>query len=181
MRKIPLYKRGFKHPIAFTLVDDEDYNFLINYSWWIRYNSNKTIKYAATTISFGEDKGKNMQLHCMLIPNSNPNLQIDHKDGDGLNNQRGNLQLITPSQNQAKKKTQLNNTSGYRGVSFDKKSNKWVAQIVCKGVKQYLGAFHTKEKAAKVYNKAAFEAFGEFAKLYEIVEAQEIVKGEIIV
>ena len=90
---------------------------------------------------------------------------IDHKDGNPGNNCWSNLRLSTCSQNLANCRIYANNTSGYKGVYWEKSCNKWVAKIQVKTKRIYLGCFSTKEEAAKEYNKAALKYFGEYANL----------------
>ncbi len=98
-------------------------------------------------------------------------LVIDHVDGDGLNNQRENLQFCTSAQNSYKKRKYKNGSSAYRGVT--KKNNKnWIARIQVNGNAINIGSFpltHDGEKeAAKAYNIAATKYYGDFANLNNI-------------
>jgi len=90
---------------------------------------------------------------------------IDHKDRDRQNNRWGNLRKSNCKFNAGNSGVHKHNTSGYRGVSQNKKSGKWHAQIKIHGKQTYLGRFNTPEEAAEIYNKAAKEHFGEFATL----------------
>src|SRR5271157_1434079 len=90
---------------------------------------------------------------------------VDHRDGNGLNNQRRNLRKATKSQNGQNRDKQANNTSGFKGVSWHSASNRWVAQITIDKKRTHLGLFVDKEKAACAYNKAAKLHYGSFAKL----------------
>lgn len=94
--------------------------------------------------------------------------QLDHIDGDKLNNRVENLRPCTCSRNAGNAKLMRHNTSGYRGVSQNAKSGKWVAQIKIFGQQTYLGRFDTPEEAARVYNTAAIEHFAEFARLNNV-------------
>lgn len=90
---------------------------------------------------------------------------VDHIDGDGLNNRRSNLRLATQMQNASNRKLNKNNTSGYKGVSWDTKTDKWVAQIMTNQKQNRLGYFDNPEDAYKAYCAAALELHGEFARL----------------
>lgn len=90
---------------------------------------------------------------------------IDHKDRNTLNNQEHNLRKCTHQQNHGNMPKYKNNTSGYKGVSFDVWSNKYQAYIKKDGRKKSLGRFKDPVEAAKAYDKAAKEVFGEFAML----------------
>jgi hypothetical protein len=91
--------------------------------------------------------------------------EIDHKDGDGLNNQRYNLRVTTHTQNMKNQRLRSNNTSGYKGVTWHKGAGKWYAQIQVDGKRTYLGLFTILEDAARAYDTAALEHYGEFARL----------------
>lgn len=97
--------------------------------------------------------------------NAAPNEQVDHINGDGLDNRKSNLRICNGSQNRCNKGKPKNNTSGYKGVTWHTPNKKWVAQIAVNGKHSYIGSFKTKEEAAKAYNKKAKELHGEFARL----------------
>jgi hypothetical protein len=86
---------------------------------------------------------------------------LDHIDRNTSNNRIENLRQATASQNSANRKIKNTNTSGFVGVSFQRKNKKWRAKA---GV-IYLGLFHSREAAARAYDKKAFELYGEFAHL----------------
>jgi hypothetical protein len=94
-------------------------------------------------------------------------MEIDHKDGDGLNNQRSNLRLASKKQNQANRGAPTNNRSGYKGVSANGRGG-WRASIFVDGKTRRVGDYDTPLEAARAYNQAALAAFGEFAKLNEV-------------
>ena|SRR5450755_3804845 len=97
-----------------------------------------------------------------------PGEVILHRDKNKLNNQRKNLLLADHTKSTMRSKTYANNSSGYRGVNFDKRANLWRASIGYQNRKKYLGYYSNPEDAAKAYNKAAKELFGEFAPQNEI-------------
>ena len=92
-------------------------------------------------------------------------LDVDHIDGDAMNNNVYNLRYATKPQNAVNRGLAKNNTSGYKGVSFYKQSKKWESYIGYKGKKIRLGLFDCKIEAAKAYDKKAYELYGEFAWL----------------
>lgn len=94
--------------------------------------------------------------------------QLDHIDGDKTNNRVENLRPCTCQKNAGNAGLAKHNTSGYRGVSQNTKSGKWAAQIKIFGQQTYLGRFDTPEEAARVYDAAAAEHFGEFAYLNNV-------------
>jgi hypothetical protein len=90
---------------------------------------------------------------------------VDHKDGNGLNNQKNNLRLCSYSQNSQNSKRPSHNTSGYKGACWSKGSNKWQAYIKLNGKCIHLGYFTCLLKAARAYDLKAKELFGNFARL----------------
>jgi hypothetical protein len=97
------------------------------------------------------------------------NYQIDHKDNNKCNNKRNNLRIATQIQNSRNSKKRENASSQYKGVSWDTKSQKWVANIELDRGHTYLGSFHNEEDAKEAYNNAALKYFGEFARINEDV------------
>lgn len=95
-----------------------------------------------------------------------PSDQIDHIDRDKANNSFANLRPATCSQNGANSGPRKKNTSGYKGVSLHKRTNKWVAYIRAPGrqTSTNLGYFDTPEAANEAYCAAAEKHYGEFAK-----------------
>lgn len=151
MKIIPL--RGC---IKVALVDDEDYDKLMkfgggNYIWGL------TSGYASMQLCNG------VVLMHNLICLTNPGQEVDHIDGNKLNNQKSNLRACTRSQNHANSRLQKNNKSGVKGVSFDSRHQKWHAHIKINGKQKNLGLFKDINDAAEAYRKAAVGAFGEFA------------------
>ena len=72
-----------------------------------------------------------------------PKGQIDHIDGNGLNNRLSNLRDVSHSENQRNQRLHSRNKSGYRGVSLDRRTGKWQAHIWSNGKRIYLGRFDT--------------------------------------
>ena len=87
----------------------------------------------------------------------------DHIDRNGLNNCRSNLRPDPKRRNNANQGIRSDNTSGYKGVTWHKRGGKWQAQIQVNGKRRHLGLFVDEIEAAKAYDRAALEAFGEFA------------------
>jgi len=96
-------------------------------------------------------------------------LQGDHRDGNGLNNQRSNLRIANHSQNQQHKNRYCNNTSGFKGVY--KAGRRWFARIYVANKRCHLGHFDSPIDAARAYNRAAKKLHGCFAKLNKIRKA----------
>ena len=110
--------------------------------------------------------GKKYYLHRLLaqafVPNPEGKSFVDHVDGDKQNNSLRNLRWATSSENNRNVGRRANNTSGFKGVCYDRTWRKWKAQIYKDGTQKNLGFFHTVEDAAAAYEDAAQELHGEF-------------------
>ncbi len=94
---------------------------------------------------------------------------VHHKDNNGLNNTRSNLEVITQAEHSRLSKLRRNKTtSKYRGVYFHKPTGKYAAEITLNYKKHYLGLFETEEQAATAYNNAALNLFGKDCLLNEV-------------
>lgn len=142
-----------------ALVDNWEYERLRKHSWHASLYRNT---YYALTGN-GKTQAR-VKMHHLVLPLL-PGLEVDHIDGNGLNNQRENLRLCTSSQNSMNQRPQLGTTSRYKGVCWDKARNKWEAKIVVKNKTIHLGRFKVEKDAALVYNVAAIKYFGQFAYL----------------
>lgn len=110
-------------------------------------------------------QGKRVYLHRSIIPVPE-GMEIDHVDGDKLNNRRSNIRICTPSQNGANRGKLSTNTSGFKGVirGRSKLRENWCARIWAQGRQIYIGTFETPEDAGTAYFQRARELFGEFAR-----------------
>lgn len=158
MKQIPLTQGKL------TLVDDQDYDFLMQWKWHIQ-KSHKTI-YAIRTDNFNHTT---IRMHRIIAKRMRLEGHIDHKDQNGLNNQRDNLRFATNSQQGANQKKHNNNTSGYKGVYWRKDNHKWRVEINVNGKRINLGCFENSKDAARAYNEAAIKYHGEFAVLNEVI------------
>ena len=94
---------------------------------------------------------------------------VDHKNNEAtLDNQRHNWRICTNSQNQMNAKKQIGCSSQYKGVCWNRQCGKWQARIKLNGKEIWLGYFDDEIEAARVYNEAAIEHFGEFARLNDV-------------
>jgi hypothetical protein len=93
-----------------------------------------------------------------------PDQQIDHINGNRLDNRIANLRLASNAQNSRNCRLSKNNTSGVTGISYHSKAKKWMAQIMLSRKNNYLGLFNTKEEAIAARKKAETQYFGQFAK-----------------
>ena len=150
MKEIPLRGKHGKGKVA--LVDDEDYERVSVLKWRASApKQNRGTSYARS--------GRCSLMHRLVLGLSEDDPHVDHKNGDGLDNRRMNLRVATVSQNAGNRPPGSNNSTGYRGVCFRRKEGTFQAQLA----KQALGQYDTAEDAARAYDIAAREHFGEFA------------------
>jgi len=138
-----------------AMVDEDRLLEVSKYNWSIHGGG-----YAQTSYKY-----KLILMHRLLFPELH---QIDHIDGNRLDNRKQNIRECNESQNQANRgKTRLN-TSGFKGVSWSNKSGKWCVKIGFRGNKIHLGLFSCLKQAALTYNNKAIELHGAFARLNEV-------------
>jgi hypothetical protein len=92
-------------------------------------------------------------------------LEVDHRNGDGLDNRFENLRVATHAQNVQNQRVRADNTSGLKGVSWDSRHDRWAAGIEVGGVHRHLGYFVNKAEAGAAYRRAARELHGDFANI----------------
>ena len=146
----------------FALVDDADFEWLNQWKWHASKVSQTY--YAAHTIHKSNRKWTSIQMHHLILE-AGIGMQIDHKNNDGLDNQRNNLRICTRSQNQMNARKRKNGTSQYKGVYWYARYNKWHSAITANQRRHCLGYFQNETDAAIAYDKKAKELFGKFAKL----------------
>jgi hypothetical protein len=168
-----------------ALIDDDDYERLSKYKWgarqrirrgkisgwdarrheWVAGLNPKTGK-KHTYVRNGKryfinGYYKNIYMHRFLL-NAPSNMEVDHIDGNGLNNQKSNLRLCTPSQNRMNTRTRTSSNTGITGVTWDNQTQKWRATITMKGKMINLGRYKEMKDAIEVRKKAEKEYFKEF-------------------
>lgn len=151
----------------FTLVDDEDYEYLNQWKWYAAKDGRTY--YACRNSSRIGGKQTSIKMHREILGLSNPKAISDHIDGNGLNNQKGNLREATKTQNNANRKSADNSASKYLGVNWLPVRKKWKAELRKNGKLFFLGRFNNEIDAAIAYNKKAVELHGEFARLNKII------------
>lgn len=151
-----------------VLVDWREYSKVKDYGWYLSKDSHSYYLKA-------NKGGSSISYHNFCY--GSEGYLVDHIDGNSLNNLRSNIRVCTPSQNQANQKLQSKSKSSqFKGVTFNKLKNKWIAQIGYEGNRIYLGQFESEKEAALKYDEAAIYYFGSFAKTNLVsVNREEII------
>jgi len=147
MKEIPL-KNGMN-----LLVDDEDYEVVARFPWLYTLGDHNNPR-IISTIPIGR-----------LVMDVPLGKIVDHINGNVLDNRRENLRVVNNAQNAWNSKLQSCNTSGYKGVHWDKTVGEWRARIGFHYRRIELGTYDTPEEAAGAYNYAAKLYHGEYARL----------------
>lgn len=162
MKTVPLH--GKKAAGRVVLVDDEDYDLVMQYRWYVwefKREGARTNGPYAVTVVYGGGSQQSIFMHKLITGYP----MTDHVDHDGLNNQRSNLRPATRPQNMHNRQAAIRGASRYKGVCWVKKRGHWRADIRKDGKKVYLGAFATEEAAARAYDDAARVIHGSYALL----------------
>jgi len=167
---LPFPEEVFEIPLTqgkVALVSAEDTD-LMTFNWFAHYSKKAYYAYRMSTRKVG--KRQIIKMHRIILERIlgrtlEPNEYPDHKNGNGLDNQRSNLRLATAAQNSQNMGKPITNTSGYKGVCWSRRAGKWLVQIRVNGKRLYLGYYHTPEEGYQVYCEAAEKYHGEFARL----------------
>lgn len=152
MKEIPLTQGKV------AIVDDQDYALVSQYKWCAKWNGRHWYSHKSIV-----KNGRQYTLFMhRFITDAPTGMQVDHVNGDTLDNRRSNLRLCTPSENQQNRGRPISNSSGYKGVRKD--GNRWCAAIMVNGKYFHLGSFAEPVEAAHAYDSAARRHFGEYAK-----------------
>jgi len=151
-----------------ALVDDEDAERILAHKWTAFTDSRRKreLWYAVRCVRSKNSKSrKSVGMHREIL-NAPDHLQVDHKNGNGLDNRKSNLRLATRAQNLRSSHRPIGK-SGYRGVyrHTNKKSRQYQAKIEFEGKRRSLVCYDCPKQAAMAYDAAAKELHGAFAAL----------------
>lgn len=155
MTEIPL-TRGYV-----TIIDDADAPFVAQHKWYASTRPGGFLPYAVRSV-WTPERVKRIYLHRVLM-NAPTGLQVDHINHDSLDNRRCNLRIATSAENQANRVSERGQK--LKGAYLQARTGRWRAQISVNQKVLHLGCFATEEEAARAYDLAALEVFGEFASL----------------
>jgi hypothetical protein len=159
MKQIKLFSS--KYPNLVALVDDEDFDRLNEFRW--HPYKDKTTFYAIRNIDDGNGGHTTRPMHQEILGRVAGSV-IDHRDGDGLNNQKGNIRRCTQGENTRNARLRSDSTSRVKGVTWFAKDRKWRARIQANKKAVFLGYFDTIEEARSAYEAASKRLHGEFGR-----------------
>lgn len=143
----------------FAVVDDDDYAWLSQWSWTAVKPRKSRSWYAHM-----QDGRRTRALHRVIMGDP-AGAEVDHVNGDGLDNRRENLRVVTHQQNTRNTRLRRTSRSGYKGVSKAKHVDAYRARIFLDGKEVWLGYFKSAVEAARAYDEAARRLFGKYASL----------------
>lgn len=146
--RIPVYQRGCL--AGWATVDDADYDDLIQFCWRLKESRKEGTGYARSWAR--DENGECPYMHRRLFDlRAGDSREVDHVNGDGLDNRRENLRVVTHAQNQQNRRITGNRgaKSPHRGVHPCKQTGRWSAQVTLNGRAHWLGRFDTEEEAAQ--------------------------------
>jgi len=141
-----------------AIIDAADVPLVAGYNWRLGKGDYEVRSY--------RDSGKQIAVYMHReIIRCQAGYEVDHVNGDGIDNRRDNLRAATKAQNAYNVGPRAHNTSGFKGVTFYKPTKKWRAMIMAQGKRRYLGYFTTPESAASAYAAASASLHGEFGRM----------------
>jgi hypothetical protein len=166
IRTVKLY--GLKADGRVAIVDDADFGLVSGYRWnvWERARPSGQAAwgpYAYSRLPRAAGQDRNTQIFMHMLITGWP--MTDHVNHDGLDNRRSNLRPATTALNTCNQRPRSGSSSKFKGVCWNSKSAKWQAGIKVAGRSHHLGLFDDEDAAARAYDIAAGEAFGEWAYL----------------
>lgn len=163
--RVPL-TRGFE-----AVIDAADAPLVLGRSWNAHVSTRTGKVYAAGRTG----RGTPYEFMHNVILGVPPLTITDHRDCDGLNNRRQNLRVATHSQNNANRMKNSRSRSRFKGVYWEVAKGKWRVRPKLNGKFRHVGYFTDEAEAARAYDAAARELFGEFARLNFPEEAPLVV------
>lgn len=139
-----------------ALVDDEDFEYLNQWKWYAHRNGKIFYAERGQRINGSQTT---IKMHHVVLSKPPKGFEIDHRNGNGLDNQWYNLRFVTHRKNCQNRKNQ-NTISWLPGIYRQKDGKKWIAMIQIKGIRKYLGSFMSELEAFNAY-KQAVEGLGE--------------------
>lgn len=146
-----------------AIVDDADYEWISAHRWYFVDSGKHGYGHAARQVRVDSGGWRQVRMHREIV-GAKAGEQVDHINGDPLDNRRSNLRICNNAQNRANMHRKRRSSSRYKGVHWHKRDRRWVATITINGQRIALGSYTDEEEAARAYDRAAPEVFGEFAR-----------------
>lgn len=146
----------------FAIVDNEDFEWLNKWNWVAMKN------HSGNWYAIGYINGQHQLMHRFILglpPKREDERDVDHKNVNSLDNRRHNIRICDRTQNNGNRRKRKNCSSKFKGVYFRKNQQDWRSRITINGETIHLGCFDSELNAAKVYDDAAKEYFGDFARV----------------
>lgn len=143
-----------------VLVDDADLPLVGESGWFADEPRPGRTRYARKWLTLDDGRKARLRMHKLITGFP----QTDHINGNGLDNRRANLRPATGSQNAMNRGMRSDNTSGFKGVTWDRKNQWWRVRIWVDGRNLVVGRFADPVEAAHAYDEAARIHFGEYAR-----------------
>lgn len=141
-----------------AIVDAADFQRVSQYKWTVMKTKHRFYAYHKI------GSRRTTELMHRFILSAPPGLQVDHINGDGLDNRRSNLRLCSNAENSRNQLKRRGTSSQYKGVCWNKAKNTWIAQIKVNYQVIYLGCFETEEEAHAAYCAASAKYHGDFGR-----------------
>jgi hypothetical protein len=146
-----------------AIVDRSDADLVGQWNWMALPRPGGRGHYAVTQ-DYTKGRQKTIYMHRLLL-NAPRGVEVDHIDRETLNNRRSNLRLASHSENKWNTAARKNNTSGYKGVHYEKRRGHYIALAYRHGKRHYFGSFATAEEAYAAYCQKVKKLHGEFARV----------------
>lgn len=155
----------------FALVDAEDFEYLNQWKWYAQWMSSTRSFYARRNFNTGSGR-TTLHMHRVILGITDTEVQVDHINHNTLDNRKHNLRICAKHENTKNKKKSSNNTSGFKGVTWDSRRGQWKAKIGYNGKSIHIGYYDDPYAAAKAYDSASNKYHGEFGMTNFIYEGQ---------
>ena len=157
MKRIPLTQGKY------ATVDDEDYDYLMQWKWYALWDRNTFYAVRKSPMTGQGDNRQLIRMHREILQ-ADRGQMVDHRNGNGLDNRKQNIRFCSGSQNNYNC-ANYPHSSRYKGVSWKSARSRWYVGIRHRGKHVFIGSYDDEDEAGKAYDKKATELFGEFARL----------------
>ena len=148
-----------------ALIDDDMYEYLSQWKWYCAVPTiGRDLKYAVRKVANPDKTWTRYFMHRVLLDPIPEGMIVDHINGNGLDNRKSNLRIVTYTQNSMNRKMNCRNKSGHSGVRWHNRSKTWEASIRIDGIWTYLGSSTDKEEAIKIRKLAEEKYYGQFLR-----------------